>query len=300
MPTITEHYGIAGHVDFLDIDVESDNRIYVDPCAIRVVGSNSVHAATAVDCLDTFFGTVASCAMSASAADRARGAGLLRQFAEPFETRLGMAESGFRGHGGASDVGAWIWSALTNDLNALLNLGVLGRLEELPLFIEGIGNDITSDITTRIVYSILVEFTNEMVLAHPEFTAGSNRVEAVRRQVWDVDRREWMIVTVNLPVVDDEPLLLVPTQWARRSTLMSAGRYYETTLLTYAQAEQAVYASDGKLHTTPKRLLKRQPGLERGRLTNLNVTYRAIANSDNLLAMFTRFVTRQLGNELAG
>ena len=36
MPTITTHYGITGPVPFVDVEVTADNRLYVDPHAIRL------------------------------------------------------------------------------------------------------------------------------------------------------------------------------------------------------------------------------------------------------------------------
>ena len=56
---------------------------------------------------------------------------------------------------------------------------------------------------------------------------------------------------------------------------MSAGRFYDTSVLSYAQLEQAVLSRDGKLLKTPKDLLKTQRALARGRATNLAVTRRA-------------------------
>jgi hypothetical protein len=71
---------------------------------------------------------------------------------------------------------------------------------------------------------------------------------------------------------------------------MSAGRFYETSVLSYAQLEQAVMSSDGKLLKTPKDVLKTQPVLGRGRGTNLRVTRRANEHNDDLIAYFRTFV----------
>ncbi len=95
---------------------------------------------------------------------------------------------------------------------------------------------------------------------------------------------------MQLPVADGKPLLLVPRMWARPTLLMSARRYYETSVLSYAQMERAVVASDGKVLKSPKDVLKVQPGLTRGRETNINITHRAHGKNDNLLELFRHFV----------
>ncbi|RAZ30544.1 hypothetical protein [Microbacterium sp. SMR1] len=289
MASITTHYGIAGPVPFHDVDVHSDNRIFVDPHAVRLSRGPSPFAADAVLALDTFFDAVSADAMSAHAADHRHGLDLLQHFEEPWETRMGMAKTGFRGHGGSVDVGSWIWDALRGDLAALLRVGILKHLEDLPLFVHGIDRDITSDITTRIIYKALTDFTAAMVDAYPEFTAGTHTTSIVQRQVWDSTSSEWTLIDVNLPAVEGKPLLLVPAGWARPRLLMSAGRYYETEILTFAQLEQAS-SRNGKLLKTPKGRLKRQPELSRGRGTNKLVTARAGGAGHDILAQFRRFV----------
>ena len=290
MATITAHYKITDPVPFHDIDVHRDNRLYVDPHAIRLSTGPQPFVRNAVRCLDTFFERVSLDAMSSSAGDRRRGLDLLGHFEEPWETRLGMAASGFSGHGGASDVGQWIWDGFTTDLDALLRVGILKHLEELPLFINGVDRDITSDITTRLVFSALADFTLEMLQQFPEFTAGAHTTAILERQVWDPAAQRWDRVPVELPLVDGKPLLLIPNGWARPTLLMSASRFYETKVLSFAQEEQAVVTADGDVLKTPKDRLREQADLGRSRRTNQVVTLRAEAAGVDLLAVFRKFV----------
>ncbi|QYB01180.1 hypothetical protein I1A62_28415 [Rhodococcus sp. USK10] len=148
----------------------------------------------------------------------------------------------------------------------------------------------TSDITTRIIVEALADSTASMVAIYPQFTSGSHRVDTFKLQAWDVTSRAWVIKSFELPVADGSPLLLVPSGWAGSTLLMSAGRYYETKVLGYAQLERAVRSSTGKLVKTPKDQLMNEPGLGRGRVTNLNVTRRAHENDEDLIAKFKQFV----------
>lgn len=66
MPTITEYYGISGPVPFIDVDVAADNRLFIDPHAIRLrSGQPFVNAA--LECLDTFTDRVTGCILPGSA-----------------------------------------------------------------------------------------------------------------------------------------------------------------------------------------------------------------------------------------
>ncbi|NKT46169.1 hypothetical protein GS908_01220 [Rhodococcus hoagii] len=111
-----------------------------------------------------------------------------------------------------------------------------------------------------------------MIDTYPQFKSGGHRTARSKCQAWDVVASDWMDKSFELPVVDGKPLLLVPSSWARPSLLMSATRYYETKVLDYAQLERAVRLSTGKLVKTPKDQWMHEPGLGRGRVTNLSIT----------------------------
>ncbi|WP_328658645.1 hypothetical protein [Nocardia salmonicida] len=291
MAAISSHYGILGHVPFIDVELTVDNRLYVDPHRIRLMSGPEPHASDARKAMDTFTAEVARCVLSSNAADHRRGRDLLQHFNEPRETRLGMSVAGINGHGGAKLLGASIWDSLTGpDIRPLLEFGIFRELEAVPVYVEGIGNDITSDLTTRIIFAALVAFTAEMVAKYPEFRRHPEGMTTVQRPVWDGSERRWRDQFVELPVADGRPLLLVPEGWAGNSLMMSHGRFFDTEVLSWAQLEQAVFR-DGRVLKTSKHDLRRQPGLSRGRSTTIAVTMRAFENEDvDLFARFRAYV----------
>lgn len=294
MTTITTHYGITSSVPFVDVELESDNYLFVDPQAIRLSEPRQRFAAYAIRCMDTFADEITACVLSPDAERRLKGEELLQRFTEPWETRLGMSRNGFRGHGGSTGVGALIWEALNKDLDALIRIGSVSKLEELPLFVRGIDRDIASDITTRLVFGALADFTAAMIAQYPQFTSGERHTCSMHKQVWDADRCCWRRVDVQLPMAGDSPVLLVPREWARLSLLMNAERYHSTEVLSFVQLEQADFSTTGKLITTPKRELRKQRQLRDRRSTNLAVTLRAYENGEDLLRSFKRFVFAKL------
>jgi hypothetical protein len=184
-----------------------------------------------------------------------------------------------------------IADTLRTDARAVLEIGALKHLERLPLFVKGIDRDITSDITTRIIFQPLAAFTAQMVADFPEFAAGSHRLQTFRRQYWNRSTREWDEFDVQLPVANGKPLLLVPVEWARGWLLMSAGRYYGTSVLGYVQEDEAYVGGDGKRIKSNKDDLRARPSLKmRGRKTNIDVTVQADAKGDDLPGGFTVYV----------
>ena len=300
VPTISDYYEIPHPVPFIDIETSADNRLYVDPHAIRLSTSPQPFADRAVRCLDTFAEQVTDSIITGTPMMMLRGQQLLQRFVEPWETRLGMSRYGFQGHGGAEVVGTWIWDVLTNDVEALVRVGVLKHIEDLPLFVDGVDRDITSDITTRIIFDALAQFTEKVVHQYPQFTAGIHQVRSFTKQIWSADELNWVDVEVNLPVAGGRALLLVPEGWARPTLLMSGRRYYETSVLSFAQLERAVVGSTGKLIKTPKHRLRSETALRRVRGTNRAITMRAFENGEDLLAAFKEFVSSRFDESDGG
>ncbi|HEX6152338.1 MAG TPA: hypothetical protein VFZ19_02345 [Solirubrobacterales bacterium] len=297
MPTISQHYKLKQPFEFLDVDIEDDNRLFLDPHAIRLEKGPSPYGRKARESMDSFFNEVVGCVRSPSNSAAMRGLDLLQHFNEPKETRLGMSRSGIDGHGAAEELGGRIWNALSTDARALVEVGVLKLVEHIPLFVDEIDKDITSDITTRIVFEPLARFTQAMVKKYPEFTQGAHKMGVFRKQVWHVGRADWVMKDLQLPVPAGKPLLLVPKHWARPSLLMPAGRYYETLVLTFVQEELGtIDSATGKLTGHPnKETLKRRPNYKRGRPTIVRTTEEAKSVGEDLVDRFRVFVDRKYG-----
>jgi hypothetical protein len=289
MTSVTDFYRITGPSEFLDVHVDRDSELFVDPRSIRLQPRGSHFAQAANFCTTTFFNEVVAAVL---ADDASRGLELLQHFNEPKETRLGMARTGYDGHGGSEEIGQDLWTVLSTDLEALIRVGRLKELEAIPLFVKGIGSDITSDLTTRIIFEPLAEFTAHMVRTHPEFTAGQNETRMVERQVWEPNSNQWVYKPLELPNADGRPLLLVPRDWARPTLLMNADRFFDKTVLDFVQLEQMKgrHPRTGKAIVPSKDDLREQRELRQGRGTNLTVTLRAAALDEDLVAVFADFV----------
>lgn len=286
--SVTQYYGITGSVPFLDVDVDDDNRRFVDPFKIRMGLGPTTFANAAMACMSSFFDEITSTVVSGNAAARARGLDLLQHFEEPRETRLGMSKRGCDGHGGADGVGQDIWDTLDGDAAVLVRIGVLHQIEDIALFVPGVDKDITSDVTTRVIFGPLVDFTNDCMANFPQLAGGTGPVQ-VRRQVWDPVALRWVQQMGTLPTVDDKPLVLVPEEWTSRNLLLNATRLYETELLSWVQLQRAVPDSRGKLLKTPKHRLREDPRLRRGNETIIRTVEEAYGKGTNIVANFKRW-----------
>ncbi|WP_430754433.1 hypothetical protein [Micrococcus luteus] len=292
MASITRHYKIhlTGPAPFADLDVHTDTPQFLDPYAIRLLGAPTPHAATAISCLNTFLDELVLTAVSSDPAAQTRGAAL-PVFPEPRQTRLGLSVRGINGHGGAEVIRRRIWKAMSTDLQPLLHVGVLHHLEELGFYIKDVGDDVTSDITTRIIFQALVDFTQEMLTLYPEFTTNGHKTVKVPCRMWNDVTRRWEENLVTLPEANGEPLVLVPARWVTRHPLMRYGRFFEVTMLGYIQDQHTQYTPEGKPLKTPKDLFVPQGLASRDKLETLRKTLEAYTAGRDLLAEHRRFVT---------
>lgn len=292
MASICTYYNITptSPTLFADLDVHTDTPQFLDPYAIRLLGAPTPHAAKAINCLDTFLEELVLTALSSDPAVQARGAAL-PVFPEPRQTRLGLSARGINGHGGAEVIRRRIWDAMSTDLQPLLHVGILRHLEELGFYIKDVGNDVTSDITTRIIFQALVDFTQDMLALYPEFTANGHKTVQVPCRMWNDLTRQWETKIVTLPEANGDPLLLVPARWVTRNPLMRYARFFEVTMRGYVQDLHTQYTPEGRALKTPKHLLVPRGLMSREKIQALRKTLEAYERGRDLLAEHRRFVT---------
>lgn len=294
MTKLSKILGLHGPLPFVDIDVSTDNRYFVDPCRIRLSKNLDPWRERALNAIDSFLDKVVESLLAhpdtmASKINRE----LLSQFKEPNETRLGMSTQGVRGHGGAQDAGERIAASLETDLQALLTLGIIHHLEQLPLFVGGVDKDITSDITTRLIFSALVDFTATMCEEFPALRTAGTGMRSFRIQTWSPESLEWTTIDAFLPSINKMALVLVPDQWVGPNLLMNHARYYDTSVLSYFQFLNTSKDSRGRINRPKKKYLRNRPECPRGRATNIRRTLQAHSDGKNLVAEFENFVQLQ-------
>lgn len=247
---VTEKFNLPGDVPFLDVHVERDNRLFLDPSAIRNNQADP-YAARAHNLLVEFFREVLRCRNSASQADQARGLGLLQNLHEPNETRLGMSATGVAGHAFADELAERLWDQL--GASAACRAAAMTRLEDVKLFIEGVGEDLISDLTTRVTFEVLADFTTDMVAQYPSLGANLANVEA---NVFDPQALNWRTVTINLPDEQPHPLLLVPKHWARPWMLMNTEPFFNRYATNRLQTERETFDAEGRRYAPTKEQLR--------------------------------------------
>jgi len=111
---VTDHFSLgvrSADVPFVDVNVLRDNRLFVDPSAVRVAARLGYRWGVRADkSLSAFFDEILDCLSDPK--KYKQGEDSLAEFHEPSETRLGMSARGYRGSGASRELGARIWREL--------------------------------------------------------------------------------------------------------------------------------------------------------------------------------------------
>jgi hypothetical protein len=215
---VSEHYNLGrsqGELDFVDVDIDLDTHLFVDPAALRHLPGQWAHECVAL--IQDFFQAVIT---AIGAEDDQTALRLLRGLREPNETRLGLSSGRPRGRALGPDSSVDIFDALQS--SEATRTGLLRHLEDTALLVRGIGPDIVSDITTNLIRAPLLKYTDRTCRQY-----GIPSVDGVASgPLWDPGLHDWHEGGLaRLPIPNATRLLLVPKAIVRRHVEYDADEY---------------------------------------------------------------------------
>src|SRR5579875_3048150 len=135
---VTEYYDLdrtQAEVDFVDVDVDTDSRIFIDPRAIRLQHGDLQESCVAY--LVSFFTEVLDAIRDEN---QVRVRALMRYLGEPNETHLGFSRGRSKGRG--------LRGRKTNDIADAISdskaaqTGMLRDLEDTAFLVPGVNKDL--------------------------------------------------------------------------------------------------------------------------------------------------------------
>ena len=235
MPKLSEHFDLGvtqPRLDFVDTHTDRDLLLFVDPFAISL--RDDAWSNQCLEHINSFFQTSIDL-IHAGEVDQARQ--ILDNLKEPKETGLGYGTKPRRGRGVAGEKALNLYAALASSHAA--QTGILTDLGEFDLFIEGIGPDGLSDITTNIIKRPLIEYTQQQA----RLWGIPLRPGVAVQRIWDIRRQIWTIDNVSLPVIGNSAIILVPKFSVRREMTLSSQEFYNDYVLDYFEKEEIARGS---------------------------------------------------------
>jgi hypothetical protein len=253
---VSEYYRLdlqQPSLDFVDVQVETDTRLFIDPTALNLLDTEWGARSRAL--IQDYFSLVLKLIKEG---DHAKARQLLGRLNEPNETRLGYSANRPRGHGMGKKLAEQMWTALKD--STAVSSGLIQDLEDTALMIDGVASDVISDIVTNILREPLLEYTQAMCGEY-----GIPMQNIASRPLWSMGEHKWTNRMVDQPVIDSKPLLLVPKALVRKNITYDADDYYNLYLLERLQ-EEAVnegfvrLLKNGKAKPPTKKSLKEKHG----------------------------------------
>lgn len=280
MTTVSEYYSLGRtqpSLDFVDVPIDGDLRVFVDPRALRLLASEWGSWCTSL--VQSFFRAVLAAIHDERHEDAQR---FLRALREPNETRLGLSRGHPRGRALGPESAISVWDALRQS-EAVLS-GLLEDLEDTILMVEGISSDIVSDITTNLIRDPLILYTRNAC----DYYGIPMENDVDSGPLWVPRDQRWESMYVSLPVAATKKLLLVPKAIVRRRMDYDSEEYYNNYILEHLR-EQELSANTELvrlLKSGNRRVTKKDLRAKYG--SGKSVIVRETLRSPNLLKTYRR------------
>jgi len=221
MANFSRTFGINANqatLDFVDVELDSDTPLYLDPYAIQIKGDD-----WSIKCGDYIRSFFTELLNALRASNSARATHLLQNLHEPNETRLGVSKGKANGKAIGEKKAKLLAEAIKR--SRAFSTGNLSDMSEAELFVRLIGPDTISDMVTNVLRGLLAEYTYEQCQIHGIKTEPVNTLGPV----WNNQSLDWESKTLNLPVYTNfpnyilDPILLIPKFTVRRHPMVKDG-----------------------------------------------------------------------------
>jgi hypothetical protein len=222
--------GAKGHasLQFVDVDLDSDNLLFVDPSLIESWDSTLGQSLNKT--MNSFFKKFYEAYRSA---DYNKKVELLSHAREQNSTRLGY---GNPGKGNTS-------SGLIKDFRPLETLihqvDTIGIPQDLPVLVPGFEEDGFSDLLTNVLHSELNDFT---LMQMKKWGVAPNGKTSF--YYWEASLEQWQQTTRPCYIYQGLPILLVPKRIVRKKYLFGIGQYLKRVILVRIREEDHWYDSE--------------------------------------------------------
>lgn len=213
-------------IDFVDIDFPNDVPLFLNPFIIR--DNSSSLGIECEECISTFFELVIEYLKNGN---EIAAQELMSKVGEINEIHLGLSLGKSRGNGiGKENANRLVSSILKSEA---VKSGVVEKLEDFSLFIDGIGRDKISDLIANVIKKCLIEYTKTQCKL---WGIPTNKM-CKTGFYWNHIERKWEQGVDEMLVIDNQIVILVPKDFVSCTRSSAQSIYYQHYVLEFFQEE---------------------------------------------------------------
>ena len=220
---ISKKLGITAtqyELDFLDVDIDLDNKLFIDP--FLIANSNSKFAIVANMTINSFFNHFKNTMRDGNYEE---AFDLFKCMSEPKETCLGISKKGTKNGRGVGKLNTRKILKNIIDSNAIEN-DLVKNIEDLVIFVEDIDKDKLSDMITNIIRLELTKYTQQQCKLW-----GIKLIKEETLPYWDATECSWVNSEQDLLVIDGYEYLLIPKSIVTPLSTYSTSKYSNSQII---------------------------------------------------------------------
>ena len=216
--------GVMGHCnfDFVDVYLDDDNRLFIDPCLIE--GADDPWSKNASWIVSSFF----DCVFAGLKSNSLDPQTLFAHAGEQNATKLGYGN----GENGKGKTASGLWYSLQGLSRLVKRIPTISRAQDIPVLVEGFAEDCMSDLLTNILHEPLNRFTSQQMQLWGCPPQGE-------KSIWTFNplRCEWTYVPRPCWSYNGKEILLVPKWIVRRNYLFKVHQYLYSVIVERVRRE---------------------------------------------------------------
>ena len=254
---ISIKFGIpARKMDFVNINLSKDNKLFIDPLLIKR-GTTELHKI----CYRKIENFVNKLLVLAQNKEYKKLIEFIENLYERNETKLGYSIDTTYGKSFGENGGTDLVKLLSR--NEILESGFVEDIFDCLIMIPNIGEDKVSDLITTIIFLDLVEYTQKQCSLWGIHTENIK----LEKLCWNSKKEIWEERIEKLPIYNDKPIVFVPKSFVGKNYLFSYEKLYRDIIIPlYKELELqnrnssfVVEYKNGRKHVLGNALRKKYP-----------------------------------------
>lgn len=243
-----EKYGLSNNVDFIDVELNTDNNKWIDPMMMYM--DKSPMGEKCCQIVQQYFAVLLELAISD---DITEGYAYTKDFKEMNETRLGYSKDKPKGLSGGESLGKEIFDLIAN--SKAVNTELIGDIFDAGVMIEKLGIDKISDFITSLIFEELILFTQNECL---KYNIPMQEV-IIDKKYWSSDKETWVLCQkMELPYDEESQLAIVfiPKRFSEAKLIYSYQRFYGKAMIPYLGRVAVTNRIDGLIRILKDKSIK--------------------------------------------